>query len=100
MSNTLDDFFAKQDWTLLEEVNGWAVARSNDNNNVVHLRVSARDGERYIVRYECVGYPEESPSVVFVNESGSKMDPSAWPAGDAEFDQIVKPPPNCFLCTS
>jgi hypothetical protein len=100
MNNELDNFLTKHNWALLERLKGWVVDRSSDNCDVVRLSVSARDGERYIARCECQGYPIQPPSVVFVNDRGSKTDPKAWPAGDAEFNQIIKPPPNCFLCTS
>jgi hypothetical protein len=78
---------------------GWRVERDKDNIDVVRLTLPARDRELYILRCVCDGYPKEAPSVKFVSQDGDEKVLSAWPAGDAEFGQVVKPPPHCFLCT-
>lgn len=93
MSVALDAFFADSTWQLPAQINGWEVVRVGD---LVYLSLSAKDGERYRVRFGCDGYPNSAPSVLFVNPLGDKTDPRAWPAG--QFHDVVKPPPNCFLC--
>jgi hypothetical protein len=100
MNAAIDAFMGEQDWTALEKTNDWKLARDNDNADIVRLTLPAADGERYILRCECTGYPVEAPGVTFVNTVGSKDDPTAWPVGDAEFTERVHPPPHSFLCTS
>jgi len=95
MSAELDAFFADSTWQLPARINGWEVVRDGD---LVYFSLSAKDGEKYRVRFGCDGYPGRAPSVVFVNQQGDKSDPRAWPAGDGQFQQVVKPPSHCFLC--
>jgi hypothetical protein len=95
---TLDQFLHSFDHSLWEQVNGWSVVRDVENSDIVRLKLPARDGETYIIRCKCDGYPALAPSVKFVNAEGSENDKFAWPSGDAEFGKIVKPPPHCFLC--
>lgn len=95
MAAGLDDFLRAHDWDLLRRVNGWDIERHRD---LVFFSLVARDGERYRTRFECSGYPDEAPSVLFVNTEGSTLDPTAWPRGTANFHAVVKPPPHCFLC--
>lgn len=98
MPHSLDELFALLDVESCKRVNGWEIRRRADNVDVVLFTVPAMDEEMYSVRCECTSYSESPPGVVFINAEGSQVDPKAWPAGDAEFDQIVKPPPSCFLC--
>lgn len=95
MSSPLDDFWAAGNWTALERVNGWTVTRDGDR---VRFSLPARDGQRYLVQLGCDGYPGKAPSVVFINEAGSALDPASWPTGVREFHSVVKPPPASFLC--
>ena len=96
---SLDEFFATRDWSALQAATGWSVVRAGgDDQTKVFLTVVAKDGERYRVFFLCDGYPNQAPSVAFVNDDGSKLDPRAWPRGDGEFFNEVKPPPNAFLC--
>jgi hypothetical protein len=98
MPQSLDEFFAGRDWPALEAAAGWTVTRDPQDNVRIVLVVSARDGESYRVLFLCDGYPDVAPSVAFVNEHGSKADPSAWPRGSGAFFDEVKPPPSSFLC--
>lgn len=95
MSVELDAFFADSSWQLPAKSNGWDVVRDGD---LVYFSLSAKDGEKYRVRFGCDGYPRIAPSVMFVNEQGDKTDRRAWPAGIGQFHDVVKPPSNCFLC--
>ena len=99
MSDRLGEFLSSHNWKLLRTLKGWQVERDSDNTDVVRLTLSAREGETYIVRLVCDGYPEQAPSVKFVNNLGSDQDRTAWPAGDGLFHKAVKLPPHCFLCT-
>ena len=92
---TLDEFMAAHHWEALKAVNGWRVRRDGDR---VEFELTARDGEAYIVRLLCDAYPRLAPSVVFVDAEGSPSTPRAWPKGNGRFFEVVKPPPNCFLC--
>lgn len=99
MADKLGEFLTAHDWKLLETLKGWKVSRDSDNPAVIRLELSARDGEKYIVRFVCDGYPVKAPSVKFINAQGQESDKTAWPAGNAEFYEVVKLPPNSFLCT-
>lgn len=99
MPLNLDEFWAGQDWKLLETIKGWQVQRDTVATDVVRLTLSARDGERYIVRFVCDGYPQSPPRVAFVSATGSTTDRSAWPAGNNAFYEVVKLPTESFLCT-
>lgn len=98
MALSLDEFFAAHDWAALEGATGWSVVRDENDKERVLLSLKASDGEAYQVLFLCDGYPQRAPSVAFVNAAGSKSDPRAWPRGDNEFFQEVKPPPNSFVC--
>jgi hypothetical protein len=87
------------DLERLKKRSGYILTRSPDNPDVVFLSVDAKDGEHYRVQFLCDNYPTTAPSAVFVNQHGSKDDPKAWPHGNSRFLEVVKPPPNCFLCT-
>ena len=99
MADALAKFLATHDWALLHKVMDWQVERDGENPDVVRLTLPARDGQLYILRCRCDGYPETPPSVKFVSGDASESVMSAWPTGDTEFLQVVKPPPHCFLCT-
>lgn len=99
MADKIAEFLAAHDWKLLESLKGWKVDRSVENPEVIRLELSARDGEKYIVRFLCDGYPAKAPSVKFINAQGQESDRAAWPAGNDEFYQVVKLPPHSFLCT-
>jgi len=98
MAPSLDEIFAMADWLAVQRAAGWKATRDPEDPDRVVLDISARDGEHYRVLFLCDEYPRRSPSVAFVNNEGSKMDPRAWPRGDQEFLKEVKPPPNSFLC--
>lgn len=91
----LDKFWLAQNWEKLEKVNRWKVSRDGDR---VIFELFAKDGEQYRVLLVCDNYPQQAPSVVFINNEGSKLDPKAWPKGKLLLAEIVKPPTNCFLC--
>ncbi len=95
MATPLDDFFQKHDWELLRKINGWAVDRREE---LVFLELSARDNARYRVKFVCDDYPMKAPTTAFVNGENSQQDPTAWPKGNQAFHEVVKPPPDCFLC--
>jgi hypothetical protein len=99
MPDNLGDFLATCDWELLRTIKGWQVERDGAAPDVVRLSLSAQDGERYIVRFVCDGYPDLAPRVVFINAAGSASEGSAWPNGNATFYEVVKLPPQSFLCT-
>jgi hypothetical protein len=99
MADTLTEFFAAQKWDAVSKVAGWHVERDAENTDVVRLTLPARDGERYILRCVCDGYPKEAPSVKFATADGDVSVTSAWPAGDNLFHEVVKLPPASFLCT-
>lgn len=96
MKTPLDEFFESADLVTLERVNEWSIRRENE---IVFLELPAKDQQVFRVRVECDRYPEQVPSVLFVDSAGSKLNPSAWPHGTHALMEIVKPPPNCFLCT-
>jgi hypothetical protein len=95
MASDLDAFFDGADLAFLERANGWQISRSED---LVFMKLTARDGERYRVRIGCDGYQPRPPSVAFVDDAGSVGTAQAWPTGAPTFLEVVKPPPNCFLC--
>ena len=99
MSDNIGQFLASHDWDLLKQVKGWQVERDDKASDVVRLSLSAPDGERYVVRFVCDGYPAQAPSVTFINSTGSESDKTAWPAGNTVFYEVVKHPPNSFICT-
>src|SRR5690242_10642942 len=99
MVDKLGEFLARHDWEVLRAIKGWQVERDAVAAEVVRLTLSARDGERFTVRFICDNYPDAAPGVTFINAAGSTTDPTAWPAGNAAFYEVVKPPPQSFLCT-
>src|SRR6266404_1545604 len=99
MADALTKFLAAHDWDALGRIMGWRVERDIENTDVVRLTLPARDGELYILRCVCDGYPEEAPSVKFQSSEDSVSVMSAWPAGNTAFHQVVHLPPHCFLCT-
>jgi len=99
MADKIDDFLASHEWRLLESLKRWRVERDKDNPDVIRLELFARDDEKYLVRFLCDGYPNTVPSVKFITAQGSYSDKSAWPAGNAVFHEVVKIPPDSFLCT-
>jgi hypothetical protein len=99
MADNLGEFLAQQDWELLRTIKGWHVERDAVSTDVVRLTLPARDGERFILRCICDGYPDKAPSVAFINAAGSTADRTAWPAGTATFYLVVKLPTESFLCT-
>lgn len=98
MPHPLEKFLAAHDWDALGRLNSWELKRWAGAENLLLFTLKARDGERYHVLLDCAGYPESAPSAVFVNDQGSKVDSMAWPTGTPRFYEVVKPPPNCFLC--
>jgi hypothetical protein len=99
MSDALAEFLQKYDWDTLGKVMGWHVERDDQNPDVIRFTLPAHDGETYILRCVCDEYPKTPPSVQFINCSGAASDMVAWPFGDGEFHQVIKLPPECFLCT-
>ena len=99
MPDKIGEFLASHDWDLLKAIKGWQVERDDAATDVVRLTLSARDGERFTVRFVCDGYPDKAPRVAFVNADGSSADRKVWPAGNAAFYEVVKHPPHSFLCT-
>jgi hypothetical protein len=99
MVEALTKFIAAHDWDALGKVTGWRVELDIENTDVVRLTLPARDGERYILRCVCDGYPRQAPSVRFATADGDVTVVSAWPAGDATFHEVIKLPPASFLCT-
>mgnify|MGYP001568958459 CR=1 FL=1 len=95
MSSQLDDFFNSHDLDFLHRINGWVVEAKGE---AVLLELGARDGERYKVMFICDNYPTEAPKSLFVNDEGSSNEQKAWPKGNQQFYEIVKLPPNSFLC--
>lgn len=91
----IEQFWSSQNWRLLEKINRWKFKRDGDR---VVFDLLAKDKESYSVLLSCENYPDDPPSVVFINEEGSKLDPKAWPRGATSFMEIVKPPQNAFLC--
>jgi len=99
MPDKIGEFLASHNLELLKAIKGWQVERDDVATDVVRLTLSAPDGERYIVRFICDGYPDIAPRVAFVNAEGSSADRTAWPAGNAAFYEVIKHPPHSFLCT-
>ncbi|HEV2328592.1 MAG TPA: hypothetical protein VGY56_07375 [Verrucomicrobiae bacterium] len=99
MPDNLGDFLAGHDWELFKALKGWQVERDDKATDVIRLTLPARDGEQYIVRFVCDGYPDEAPRVQFINAQGSASDRTAWPNGNGAFCEVVKLPPHSFLCT-
>jgi hypothetical protein len=99
MSDKLAEFLARHDWELLRTIKGWQVERDIESTDVVRLTLPALDGEQYILRCICDGYPDQAPKAAFVNALGSEGDRTAWPSGTAEFFKVVKLPTESFLCT-
>ncbi|MFN7138213.1 MAG: hypothetical protein ACK4UN_02620 [Limisphaerales bacterium] len=99
MPDKLSEFLAQHDWELLKNIKGWHVERDDESTDVIRLTLPARDGEQFTVRFVCIGYPNQAPSVKFVNASGSEADRTAWPTGTPAFHEVVKLPPHSFLCT-
>jgi hypothetical protein len=94
----LDKLIAYLNDTRTGAINEWSLERDADDDEILRLSLLARDGERYILRCECDGYPSIAPSILFVNESGWTSDVRAWPTGNLNFVEVVKPPPASFLC--
>jgi len=99
MSDKLGEFLDKHDWELLGAIKGWHVERDAVSPDFVRLTLPASDGEKYILRCRCDGYPEQAPGAVFIDAAASPNERTAWPAGTTEFYQVVKLPPASFLCT-
>ena len=91
----LDDFWNQLDRDFLKEHKGWEFER---DGNLLYLSLSARDGERYRIRFGCDGYRTRPPDPMFVDADGSKTAVTAWPRGNDNFYQYIKRPPDCFIC--
>lgn len=98
MRQSLDEFFASHDLDRLKLASGWVVTRDADKAQIVRVLLRAADSEQYRLLFVCDGYPDAVPSVVFVDERDDKMVRSAWPTGNQQFLEYVKPPPSSFLC--
>lgn len=96
---SLQSYLNGLDLPRIRKRSGYLIERCADNADVVYVVLLAKDGQSYRLRFKCDGYPEKPPSAVFTDEAGSSNTPTAWPKGDPVFMQVVKPPPNCFLCT-
>lgn len=92
----LESFFNSTDFATLERVNEWKITR---NGELVYFELPAKDGEIYRLRLGCDNYPQQAPSVIFVDSEGTQSNPRAWPNCSPVLLEIIKPPPNCFLCT-
>jgi hypothetical protein len=99
MPDKLAEFLAAHDWGLFRTIKGWQVERDDVARDVIRLSLSARDGERYTVRFICDDYPDLAPKVQFIDVMGSDAQRTAWPAGNGAFHEIVKLPSQSFLCT-
>jgi hypothetical protein len=99
MPDKIGEFLDYRDWNRLHSIKGWLVRRDDIATDVVRLTLSARDGERFTVRFLCDDYPQIAPCVAFINDQGSTTDRSAWPGGNSAFHDVVKLPPASFLCT-
>lgn len=99
MSEAVSAFLATLNLPFLKAVKRWTIEQDSVAPDVVRLTLFASDGESFIVRFVCDGYPELAPRVTFVNVEGSAADRTAWPRGNAAFYEVVKLPPNSFLCT-
>jgi hypothetical protein len=97
---SLDDFFSLFYEVVLRSTqsNGWVISRRNDDLDIVDFQLTAADSEKYFVTLICDNYPVSPPSVTFCNVDGEVGDPKAWPKGNSVFHEVVKPPPNSFLC--
>ncbi|MBZ5631465.1 MAG: hypothetical protein LAO06_21635 [Acidobacteriia bacterium] len=66
---------------------------------VVWVRMFAPDGRTYLVRLSCEKYGEEPIDGKFVDESTRACVESAWPTGNAVFEQWIKfKAGNLFIC--
>lgn len=92
---SLEDFLATLDLGMLEKANGWVIRREGV---LVRMTLRAGDGAKYTALIVCDGYPTTAPSVRFVDAYNNPNVRCAWPNGTPEFLEIVKPPPNSFLC--
>lgn len=96
----LDDFFLKFGDMLsrVTPANNWVISRRDDDPSIVDFQLKAADNEPYFVTLICDIYPNSPPSVKFRNAEGDINDAKAWPKGNPAFMEVVKPPPNSFLC--
>lgn len=99
MPDKLGEFLSQHDWELYSRIKGWKVERDTVDTNVLRFYLRARDGEQFTVRCVCDNYPEHAPSVKFINVQGSTEDKAAWPRGNNQFHEVIKLPPESFLCT-
>jgi hypothetical protein len=66
---------------------------------VVYVRVFAPDDRTYLARFTCEKYGEEPIDCKFVDSASRQCVESAWPQGDAAFEQWIKfKAPHLFIC--
>lgn len=57
----------------------------------VLISVTARDGQEFVLRLECCGYPAQPPTGGFWSQArGSYLLESEWPKGDDVFQSVVR----------
>lgn len=58
---------------------------------MVHVEISARDGRRFTLRFECTGYPEVAPTATLWDACSQQQLPAAlWPRG-GRVSQVFNP---------
>lgn len=66
---------------------------------VVYIRLFAPDERSYLARLTCDGYDAEPIDCKFVDHATRQCVETAWPRGDAIFEQWIKfRHPNLFIC--
>jgi hypothetical protein len=69
------------------------------SGSLVFVRLFAPDGRSYLVRFACEKYAEQPLDGRFVDEQTRVCIESAWPRGNAVFEQWIKfKSPHLFIC--
>lgn len=72
---------AKRRWQLLS--NEWPC---------VFISITARDGKGFVLRIDCIGYPQNAPTARLWNmEINAPLEVSHWPKGGARITAVFNP---------
>jgi hypothetical protein len=75
---------------------GWSI-EVKDTTVYVKMR-SGKDGEEYLLRIECDGYPEKEPLTQFVDFSSRVPKPDVWPVDKPVGDKPFFLPSRMIVC--
>lgn len=79
----------------------WELLKQDLDTETVYVRLRAPDDRSYVIAFLCNHYGEQAIDGRFVDSETLQCVASAWPQGDAAFEQWIKfkdAPGHLFIC--